>query len=127
MISAFDVGRWTFGVGRLLLFRCFGAQRTARPTCQLVRRKSSIFFHSHALHWRFSPAMFSSRCASDDVPGIGNMTSDFCSNHASASCTTLTLRCFASASNALPVLRNEGFLPPPIGAHGMNPIFSFSQ
>ena len=51
----------------------------------------SIAFHSSALSWSFSAAMFSSRCASDDVPGIGNMTGDFCSNHASASCTTLTL------------------------------------
>jgi hypothetical protein len=31
---------------------------------------------------------------------------------------------FRLASNALPFLRNEGFLLPPIGAHGMIPIFS---
>jgi len=41
--------------------------------------------------WVLAAAMFSSRYASDDVPGIGNMTGDFSSNHASASCTTLTL------------------------------------
>src|SRR6184192_1779597 len=51
------------------------------------RPKLSILFHSSAVSWSFSAAMFSSRCASDDVPGIGNMTGDFCSNHASASCT----------------------------------------
>src|SRR5205823_7181164 len=51
----------------------------------------SILFHSSALSWSFAAAMFSSRCASDDVPGIGNMTGDLCSNQASASCTTLTL------------------------------------
>src|SRR5207247_10179797 len=87
----------------------------------------SIAFHSSALSWSFSAAMFSSRCASDDVPGIGNMTGDFCSNHASASCTTLTLWRFASASNGLLALLNERVPPPPIGAHGMNPIFSFWQ
>src|SRR5437868_8432176 len=59
------------------------------------RASPSILFHSSALSWSFSAAMFSSRCASDDVPGIGNMTGDFCSNQASASCTTLTLRRFA--------------------------------
>src|SRR4029077_333907 len=69
---------------RLLLFR----QLLSSP---LVRAKSSILFHSSALSWSFSAAMFSSRCPSDDVPGIGNMTGDFCSNQASASCTTLTL------------------------------------
>jgi len=37
---------------------------------QLVRAKSSILFHSSALSWNFSAAMFSSRYASDDVPGI---------------------------------------------------------
>src|SRR4029453_1060378 len=37
---------------------------------QLVRAKSSILFHSSALSWSFAAAMFSSRCASDDVPGI---------------------------------------------------------
>src|SRR5439155_15239359 len=55
------------------------------------RLKPSILFHSSALSWSFAAAMFSSRCASDDVPGIGNMTGDLCSNQASASCTTLTL------------------------------------
>src|SRR6266403_728772 len=87
----------------------------------------SIAFHSSGLSWSFAAAMFSSRCASDDVPGIGNMTGDFCNNHASASCTTLTLRRFASTSNALLALLNERLPPPPIGAHGMNPIFSFAQ
>src|SRR5204862_4120897 len=72
-----------------------------RPTIQLPRASASILFHSSALSWSFAAAMFSSRCASEDVPGIGNMTGDFCSNQASASCTTLTLRRFASASNAL--------------------------
>src|SRR6266516_1473876 len=94
---------------------------------QLCRAKSSILFHSSALSWNFAAAMFCSRCASDDVPGIGNMTGDLCSNQASASCTTLILRRFASASNALLDLLNERVPPPPIGAHGMNPIFSFSQ
>src|SRR6266487_4933886 len=94
---------------------------------QLFRASSSILLHSSALSWSFSAAMFSSRCASDDVPGIGNMTGDLCSNHASASCTTLTLRRFASASNGLLALLNERLPLPPIGAHGMNPIFSFSQ
>src|SRR5437899_5555839 len=117
-LRPFDVGRWALSVGRLL------SNSLAR---QLPRAKSSILFHSSALSWSFSAATFSSRCASDDVPGIGNMTSDFCSNQASASCTTLTLRRFASASNALPALLNERLPLPPIGAHGMNPIFSFSQ
>jgi hypothetical protein len=31
-------------------------------------------------------ATFSSRCATFDVPGIGNITGDRFSNHASASC-----------------------------------------
>jgi len=48
--------------------------------------------------------MFSSRCASDDVLGIGNMTGDFCSNHASPSCTidssgrSLSLKAGATAT-----------------------------
>src|SRR5213596_723112 len=68
------------------------------------RPKPSIFFHSSGLSWSFSAAMFSSRCASDDVPGIGNMTGDFCSSHASASCTidpsgrSLSLKTGASAT-----------------------------
>ena len=45
-------------------------------TCCQDRASSSIFFHSSALSCSFSAAMFSSRCASDDVPGIGNMTGD---------------------------------------------------
>src|SRR5207247_11433903 len=91
------------------------------------RAKPSIRFHSSALSWSFSAAMFSSRCASDDVPGIGNMTGDFCSSQARASWTTLTLRRFASASNALLDLLNERLPLPPIGGHGMHPIFSFSH
>src|SRR5437660_9871403 len=58
---------------------------------QLFRAKSSILFQSAGVSWSFAAAMFSSRCASDDVPGMGNMTGDFCSNQARASCTTLTL------------------------------------
>src|SRR3989454_11226777 len=94
---------------------------------QLFCAEASIFFHSSGDSCSFAAAMFSSRCASDDVPGIGNITGDFCNNQASASCTTLTLRRLASASNALPALLNERVPLPPIGAHGMNPIFSFWQ
>ena len=42
--------------------------------CCQDRASASIFFHSSALSWSFLAAMFSSRCATDDVPGIGNMT-----------------------------------------------------
>src|SRR5215813_1614796 len=59
--------------------------------CCQDRASSPIFVHSSGLSWSFAAAIFSCRCASEDVPGIGNMTGDFCSNHASASCTTLTL------------------------------------
>jgi hypothetical protein len=52
--------------------------------CCQDRASSPIFFHSLALSWSFSAAMFSSRCASDDIPGIGNMTGDFCNNQARA-------------------------------------------
>src|SRR5438132_13127071 len=106
---------------------CVGHSQQSTFNYQLPRASSSILFHSPALSWSFAAAMFSSRCASDDVPGIGNMTGDLCNNQASASCTTLTLRRFASASNALLGLLNERLPLPPIGAHGMNPIFSFWQ
>jgi hypothetical protein len=55
------------------------------------RANSSIVFHSADVSWIFDEATFSSRCAIDDVPGIGNITGDLWSNHAMASCTTLTL------------------------------------
>src|SRR5207249_2669528 len=47
------------------------------PTChsQLFRAKSSILFHSSAVSWSFAAPMFSSRCASDDVPGIAQYCS----------------------------------------------------
>src|SRR5262249_98171 len=62
-----------------------------RTNPQLFRARSSILFQSSAIQCSFGAGMLSWRCARDDVPGIGNMTGDFCSNQASASCTTLTL------------------------------------
>src|SRR5207245_9947464 len=44
-----------------------GVQRTARPNCQLPRASASVFFHSSRVSWSFAAAMFSSRCASEDV------------------------------------------------------------
>ena len=38
-----------------------------------------------ALSCNFAAAIFSSKCASDDVPGIGSITGDRCSSHASPS------------------------------------------
>lgn len=46
---------------------------------------ASIVFHSSAVSCIFRAAIFSSRCASDDVPGIGSITGDRCSSHASPS------------------------------------------
>jgi hypothetical protein len=64
----------------------------APPTTNHARcANSSIVFQSAEVSWSFAEAMFSSRCARDDVPGIGNITGDLCSSQASASCTTLTL------------------------------------
>jgi len=43
---------------------------------------ASIAFHSSALNFTFAVAIFSSRCAREDVPGIGSITGDRCSSHA---------------------------------------------
>ena len=62
--------------------------RVIRDSTRYV--SDSIFFHSSGGSWSFAEAMFSSRCARDDVPGIGSITGERWSNQASASCTTLT-------------------------------------
>src|SRR6266571_8520963 len=98
---------WSHATGTCLNWMLYvGHSQQSTFNYQLPRASASILFHSSGLSWSLAAAMFSSRCASDDVPGIGNMTGDFCSNHASASCTTLTLTRFASASKALPALLN---------------------
>src|SRR5436190_12369063 len=60
------------------------------------RAKPSILFHSSALSWSFSAAMFSSRCASDDVPGIAQ----HCSFSLLPSCLTSVSLTPASARYA---------------------------
>ena len=41
---------------------------------------------------RLAAAMFSSRCLTDEVPGIGSITLDLLSNHARATCRGLASR-----------------------------------
>src|SRR4030095_4276395 len=86
--------------------------------------KSSIAFHSAGVNLIFAAATFSSRCAIDDVPGIGSITADRWRSQDRATWTTLTPWFLAAVSTAF-----SGFnpLPPPIGNHGMNPRLSFSQ
>src|SRR6184192_4769475 len=81
-------------------------------------------FHSAGFNLIAAAATFSSRCAIDDVPGIGNITGDRSRSQASATWTTLAPRALAALSSAL-----SGFnpLPPPIGNHGINPRLFFSQ
>ncbi len=53
--------------------------------CHACFASASIVFHSSGLSCIFRAAIFSSRCASDDVPGIGSITGDRCNSHASPS------------------------------------------
>src|SRR3979411_263059 len=48
-------------------------------------QSASIVFHSAGLNLTAAAATFSSRCATDDVPGIGSITGDRCRSQARAS------------------------------------------
>ena len=69
-------------------------------------------------------AVFSSRCFTEPVPGIGSMTGERCSSHASASWLTVAPCFFAAVSRTPPGLARS---PAAIGNHGMKASFSFSQ
>lgn len=64
-------------------------------------------------------AQFSSRCASEDVPGIGSMTGERRSSQAREICDTVAPCCAAIASSAPPT---EESLTLPKGNHGIKPI-----
>jgi len=51
--------------------------------------ESSISFHSVALNSTAADPTFSSRCSIEVVPGMGRITFDRCSSHASESCDTV--------------------------------------
>src|SRR5205085_4466246 len=51
---------------------------------ELFRRQALSAFISSALNFSLAAAMFSSRCATDEVPGIGNMTGERWSSQAIA-------------------------------------------
>ena len=48
------------------------------------RFSASIAFHSSGVNLSLAAATFSSKCARDDVPGIGSITGDRSNSHASA-------------------------------------------
>ncbi len=64
-------------------------------------------------------AQLSSRCATDDVPGIGSITGDRRSSHASASWEGARSCCSAARSSGPPW---RASLPVASGNHGMNPM-----
>jgi hypothetical protein len=53
--------------------------------CHARPASASMVFHSSGLSSIFRAAIFSSKCGSDEVPGIGSITGDRCSSHASPS------------------------------------------
>ncbi len=66
-------------------------------------------------------AVFSSRCLTFEVPGIGSITGDFRSNHASAICAGCTFRCFAARVSGPACFASS---PVASGNQGMKPMFS---
>ena len=68
--------------------------------------------------------MFSSRCATDEVPGIGSIIGERRSSHASASCAGVAPVSGTSASSGSPGLASS---PVGIGYHGMKPMPWASQ
>src|SRR5439155_23737381 len=79
------------------------------------RSSSSIVESSSSIR---AAAVFSSKCLTFEVPGIGSITGDFRSSHASAICAGWALRRFAarvsgpSCSASLPVASgNQGIKP----------------
>ena len=67
-------------------------------------------------------AMFSSRCLTDDVPGMGSVTFERFRTHASATCSGVASNCFAAFSKAWCAKRCCA-----MGAQGMKPILFRSQ
>ena len=65
---------------------------------------------------------FSSRCAIEEVPGIGSTIGDRFSNHANATWMGFIWRAFAIRASTLPAT-----VPAPSGNHGMNAISLRSQ
>ena len=68
--------------------------------------------------------MFSSKWATEEVPGMGSITGDFRSNQASATCAGRTPSLLATIAKAPP-----GFarLPVARGYHGIKPMLCFVQ
>src|SRR6266849_4890016 len=72
---------------------------------------------------RNDPAsMFSSRCSTEEVPGIGSVNGERCSNQASATCMGL-----APCASATRWTVCCATLPAPSGNQGMNTILFCSQ
>jgi hypothetical protein len=60
-------------------------------------------------------AMFSSRCFTEDVPGMGSITGERCRSHASESCAVVAPCFFAAASSGPPA---RASLPAATGNQG---------
>src|SRR6202021_1864220 len=71
--------------------------------------------HSASLSVTSAAFKFSSRCAIEDVPGIGSITGERCSSHASDNCETVA-PCFLASSSSLPP--GCASLPAATGNHG---------
>ena len=61
----------------------------------------SISFHSASVRVMPADAMFSSRCLTEEVPGIGKMTDEWWRSHARESCATVA-PCFLAVASSLP-------------------------
>ena len=64
-------------------------------------------------------ATFSSRCSTEDVPGIGSITGERASSHASAICAGVASCAWATLSSGPP---GSASRPVASGNQGMNPI-----
>ena len=64
-------------------------------------------------------AVFSSRCFTLDVPGIGSITGERCSSQASATCEGVAPSRSAARASGPPAAARS---PVASGNHGMNPI-----
>jgi hypothetical protein len=82
----------------------------------------AISSNSSRLNRNDAPPTFSSRCSTEDVPGIGSMIGERCRSQAKATCIRVLPCAFATLCRVSPAT-----LPDPNGNHGMNAIPFCSQ
>jgi len=98
-------------------------QIVASATLRSVLEAATAFTVSSSSTTSFA-AQFSSKWATLDVPGIGNMTGERFNSHASDNCPTVTSFFVANVSSGPP---RRARLPAATGYHGMKPMPSCSQ